>query len=192
MKSNTKNEPVDQNSSDFKNMVDLLAVFSEASNRLAEIEATGNKELLELLDSHRADYAEAQEAATKAEAALEVIARRNPGWFQNARSVKTPYGVLKFHEGTSLKIDNEEATLAKLELHAERNKGFKLDDYIHTHKKPNKEALEKLDDATLRMLGVVRVPDDNFSAKPAKVDMGKALKQSTPIQSQSQTQSFPA
>lgn len=174
-KNKTTTEPIDKNSADFKNMVDLLAVFTEASNRLDAIATDTNKELMDLLDEHRADYAAAQEAASAAEAALEAIALRHPEWFESKRSVTTPYGSIKFHAGTELEIPNEEATLARLELMAARNAEFKVANYTRTKIECDKETLAKLDDATLATLGIHRVPTDNFSVKPAKVKMGKAI-----------------
>lgn len=180
MNTKTKTEPLDKNSADFKNLVDLLAVFTEATNRLAALETDTNKELMDLLDEHRAEYAQAQQAATEAEAALETIALRHPEWFQSRRSVNTPYGSVKFHAATKLEIPNEEATLARLELLAARNPEFKVANYVRTKIECDKETLAKLDDATLATLGIQRVPDDNFSVKPAKVKMGKALEAPAP------------
>jgi hypothetical protein len=180
MNTKTKTEPLDKNSADFKNLVDLLAVFTEATNRLDVIATETNKELMDLLDEHRDDYAAAQKAASDAETALEAIALRHPEWFESKRSVTTPYGAVSFKASTKLEIPNEEATLARLELMAARNPEFKVANYVRTNVECDKETLAKLDDATLATLGIQRVPDDNFSVKPAKVKMGKALEAAAP------------
>jgi len=54
---------------------------------------------------------------------------------------------------------------------------FTTDMYIRTERKLNLEALEKLSDSELLALRVKRVPTSSFSVKPAKVDMGKAVKE---------------
>jgi hypothetical protein len=185
MKNNKDTSPIDTQSSDFKNMVDLLAVFTEATNRLAELETGANKELLELLDEQRADYAAAQQAQTEAKIALEIIAIRHPEWFQSKRSVSTPYGSIKFNASNKLEIPNEEATLARLELMAARNPDFKAANFVREKKECDKEALAKLDDTILQTLGITRVPDDNFKVTPAKVNMGKALEATASEQSKS-------
>jgi len=91
-----------QLSDDFKEMLNLLGVFTEASHGLAELENDCNKELLVIIDEHKPDYAQLQEALTKAETALEVIALRHPEWFTTKQSITTPYGAVKFHSSTKL------------------------------------------------------------------------------------------
>jgi hypothetical protein len=165
-------------SEDFKNMVNLLAVFSDASNRLDELEASANGSLLELIDEHKTEYAQLQHTLTETETALEVIALRHPDWFgEKKRSIKTPYGTVKFHASTKLVVKNEEVTLLLLDKHAQENPEFKRADYVRSHEELNIEALEKLDDATLKKFRIERVPNDNFSVVAAKVDMGKAVKE---------------
>lgn len=156
---------------DFEEVIKLLAVFSAASNTLRQIEADANGELLEMIDEFKKDYAAAQEAATKAESALETICRAHPEWFQTARSIKTPYGKVQFHRGTKLDIANAEATcrLLRATLGDEQAKP-----YIRSVEEPDKEALEVLPDDQLARVMVKRVVDDSFSATAAKVDFGKA------------------
>lgn len=174
-------------SPDFAEVINLLAVFSEAKTRLAELEAGANAALLELIDEHKADYAQLQETATKAETALEVLCRRHPEWFRDAKSLKTPYGKVAFRSGSSLVVKDDEATVNLLRAeeartHARREAGhpeeiFKAADFIRTVELPNLEALEKLDDATLKKFMVSRVNGDVFSATAAKVDFGQAVKE---------------
>lgn len=181
------NETVAPEAPDFQEVVNLLAVFSEATSRLAEIEATANAQLLELIDDHKAEYSKLQEACRKAEAALEVICRSHPEWFKSAKTIKTPYGSVSFRTGTSLAVTNDEATVKLLRAEEERTRTqrhldaqtpvFDAKQFIRMVELPNLEALEKLDDSTLAKFMVKRVSADSFTAKGAKVDFGKAVKE---------------
>jgi hypothetical protein len=106
---------------DFQEMINLLAVFTAATNQLNDLQSEANEDMLEWLDTAKGEYASLQETLTKAEAALEIIARRHPEWFQTKKSIKTPYGVVKLTSSTSLEIPNEEATLVRMELKKERS-----------------------------------------------------------------------
>lgn len=161
-------------SPDFAEVVKLLAVLSEAESRLAQIEAEANSELLELIDEHKAEYARLQEAATKAETALEGICRAHPEWFQVAKSIKTPYGKVAFRTGTSLEVKDDEATVKLIRAILPKDEAAK---FVRIVEVPDLEALEKLDDAELSKFMVKRVSADVFSATAAKVDFGKAVKE---------------
>lgn len=162
---------------DFADLVSLLAVYSSANNELTALESTVNGELLELVDDHKKDYATFQEALTKSESAIELIVRRHPEWFVGRKSVKTPYGTAKLHSATKLEPVNEEATVKLLRAEAKSNPEFKADDFIRVNEVPNLEALEGLDDEQLKRFMVKRVKEEKFSVTPAKVDMGKAVKE---------------
>ena len=162
---------------DYANALNLLAVHTEAANRLAELETDANDQFIDIVDGLRADYAEAQIKLSESEAALRLIAEAHPEWFADSRSFRTPYGAIKWRKAPKLDVANEEATLAKLELREERVDGFKAEDFTRTRKELNLEALERLDDATLKQLGIARIIEDKFSVTPAKVDLGKAVKQ---------------
>jgi hypothetical protein len=170
-----KSEPTKE---DFANLVDLLAVYSDASNRLAELEASANGALLSIVDEHKAEYAQLQKALTDAESALEVIALAHTEWFgENRKSIKTPYGTVKFRRGAKLMVKNEEATVLLIQREGEHNPEFKAEDYLRKVETLNIEALERCDDATLKKFRVERVSEDSFSVVPARVDMGKAVKE---------------
>jgi len=194
MKKNTSPKPrtataPTPDSPDFKEMVNLLAVFSEATSRLAEIEAAANSELLQLIDEHKAEYAKLQETCNAAQAALETICRSHPEWFGEQRNIKTPYGKVSFRSSPSLQVENDEATVKLLRAEQDRSQAqhnvdgtspvFKADDFIRTVHLPNLEALEGLDDTMLARFMVKRVVKDSFSVGAAKVDFGKAVKDST-------------
>jgi hypothetical protein len=161
---------------DFKNMVDLMAVFSAASHQLAELEAEANGLLLELIDDKRADYARLQKTLTECEAALEIIARSHPEWFTEKKSVATPYGTVKFNKSTKTVIDNEEFTILLIEKHAAENKDFDSSALIIPSKTLNIEAIEKLPPELLAAFRIERPSDDNFKVEAVKVKMGKAVK----------------
>ena len=173
----TKQNTTVEKPEDFKNMLDLMAVYSAASHSLEEMGAEINNMLLELIDDKRADYANLQKALTESETALEHIALSHPEWFADARSVKTPYGVVKFHRSTKTVVKNEEVTFLLVKQHAEKNPDFDLSLYIQTSEALNIEALEKLDPALLKAFRINRVESDNFSVTPAKVNLGKAVKE---------------
>lgn len=163
---------------DFANMVNLLAVYSDASNRLTELAAAANTALLSIVDEHKADYAQLQKAVTDAESALEMIALAHTEWFgKDRKSIKTPYGTVKFHRGTKLVVKNEEASILLIQREGEQNPEFKADDYLRKVEALNIEALERCDDATLRKFRIERVTEDKFSVVPATIDMGKAVKE---------------
>lgn len=174
-------------SEDFQNAVDLLALYSDVSNQLEALQADTNNELLDLLDEKKADYAKLQEILTKAETALEVLARKHPDWFSaDRRSIKTPYGTMKLHASTKLEVKNEELTVVLIQQEIERQaaaavknpdyrRPFDATTFLRTSVGVNIEALEQLDDATLKQFRIERVKRDNFSVSPAKLDMGKAV-----------------
>jgi len=172
-----KISPVITSSNDYNNMVDLLAVYSEASNRLEQMQAEANGELIEILDDKKPDYAKYQAALTEAETALELIARAHPEWFTTKQSIKTPYGTIKFHASKVLEIPNEEATIILIQQVESEDNTIAALQLVQTKEVIDKEGLEKLDDATLKRFRIKRVPKLNFSVSPAKLDMGKAVRE---------------
>jgi hypothetical protein len=204
MKNKTKLPAGIELTDDFKEMVNLLAVYTEAHNSLIALENDCNTELLEIIDEHKTDYAVLQESLTKAEAALELIALRHPEWFAQKQSIGTPYGTVKFHSGTKLEAANEEVSILLI-----RQKGMRAFDeaeengeivraaiergetvalpttpvfddaqFVRVKEELNLEALAGLTDAELGEFRIRRVPNKSFSVKPAKIDMGKAVKES--------------
>lgn len=172
---------------DFKEMVNLMALYTEAHNSLVAMETDCNTDLLEIIDEHKGDYAVLQEALTKAEAALEVIALRHPEWFAQKQSIATPYGAVKFHNSTKLIVPNEEVSILLIHQKglaasnaAEATGGTpSFDDgkYVRVKEELNLEALEGMTDEELKEFRIKRVPNKTFSVKPAKIDMGKAVKE---------------
>lgn len=165
------------NTPDFEQVVKLLALFSDATNRLSEMESEANQQFLEIIDDKLPEYAQLQEACKQAETALETICRMHLEWFTKVKSIKTPYGKVLFHSSTELDIANDEATVRLLRAEHKANPKFAADDYIRSVEAPNVEALESLSDAELERFMIKRVRKENFSATPAKVGFGKAVKE---------------
>jgi hypothetical protein len=155
---------IPEKSEDFKNMCDLLSVYSEGSAQLKAMQGEMDSMFLSLVDDKKTEYAELQLAVTNAETGLEVIALRHPEWFTEKRIIKTPFGTVKFARSTVLEIKNEEPAGTKAQ-------------FIRQIEKLDVEALEKLDDDVLKLLKVKRVQKDNFSVVAASVDLGKAVKE---------------
>lgn len=174
---------------DFQNLINLLAVYTESTNRLAELQAEVNNALLEILDEMKGEYAQAQEAAARAEAAMELIALKHAKeWFSEKRTIKTPYGTVSLRTTSKLAVSNEEATLVRIRLAAEKafpgngpeevlaREEF-VGRFIRTKEELNLEGLEAEEDAFLRGLGITRNTVDKFTAKPATLELGKAVKE---------------
>jgi predicted nuclease with TOPRIM domain len=170
---------IDKTSTEYTNMLDLQALVSDCTNRLKELEAEVNNELLSEIDSRRADYAQLQESISKAEQSLELIALKHPEWFGDKQSLKTLYGSLKFQKSTCLDVVNAELSLALIDAEAAANKEFNAAHYTRTKRELNLDALSALDDATLAKFRIKRVEKSNFSVVPVKVDLGKAVKEAT-------------
>ena len=172
-------------SPDFLAVVNELDILSQATTGLAEIEASANGKLLELITEYKKDYAKFQLAATTAETSLEYLCRKHPEWFVSAKSITTPYGKVSFHRSTKLVIKDAEATLrlllAKQALSESQHNldgvspVFRAAPYINKIEVPNIEALEVLTDVELDEFLIKRELKDNFSATPATVNFGKAV-----------------
>jgi hypothetical protein len=164
----------DTASLEYKNLVDLLSVFAEATSRLTLIQADLHSTFLESVDGVRDDYSTLQAKLTEAEAGIEMIARAHPEWFESARSIKTPYGVVKFHASTKLDAPNEEASIILIESKCSEEERAK---FLRTETTLNLDALKELTDSQLRQFRINRIEVDNFSVKAATIDLGKAVKQ---------------
>lgn len=164
-----------ENTDQYKNLVDLLAVYAECTNRLEILQSEIHSGLIEIIDDKRKEYAETQAALSQAESAIEQIATSHPEWFsEKRRSIKTPYGTVSFRRSTKLDVANEEASIILIEQLCDEDAAAQL---IRQEKALNLEALEKLSDAELKQYRIRRVTEDNCSVKAAKIDLGKAVKE---------------
>jgi hypothetical protein len=173
-------------SEDFKKLVEIMALYSESANDLAGLEAELNDELFALLDQYKTDYAAMQSVLTQAETELERITKLHPEWFFSRKSIKTPYGTVKYTSSTKLETENEDASITLIEREEElvkaQNEGkglplFDASQFIRQKKELNLEALEKLPDSVLARFRISRVRSESFKVEAAKVDMGKAVKE---------------
>lgn len=167
--------PADINSADYKNLVDLLAVHSEAKLRLAGIELAAQEEFTGIVDEHRTNFAKLQSTVTESVAAIEALAVKHPEWFAEKRSVKTPYGTVKVTRTTKLNLPNEEVTVLLIER-AEEKGEVEVGRYLRTKKEPNLEALAEISDAELKAFRIERIRDESVKVTEAKIDFGKAVK----------------
>lgn len=159
---------------DYKNLVDLLAVYSEASNRMLSLQAGIQEQYLELIDGAKDEYATLQSKLGDAEQALEALSVAHPEWFpEKKKSIKTPYGIVKLTATTKLDAPNEEVSILLIQQAGEEA----AEKFLRIHTELNIEALEALPDAELKPFRIKRVKDQSFSVTPAKLDMGKAVKE---------------
>lgn len=169
-------------SDSYTNLVNLQAIHSEAHARMAELESMLQQAWLDIVDSYRPEYAKIQEAIATSEEGIEYLATINKQWFEKSRTLKTPYGTVGFRRVTKLEVKNEDVTIALLEQIGEDGLPF-----LVPSKKLNLEALEKLDDEELARIRVARVTTDSCQVKPAKIDLGKAVKAAAQSESKGAT-----
>lgn len=162
--------PPKTESTDYANLIDLIAMGAEADARMGELENDLNQAWLDLVDARRADYAKLQETKARAEEAIKDACELNPQWFAKVRSIKTPYGTVAFRRGKKLEVRNEEASIILLEQLGEESAAF-----IRSEKHLDLEALEKLPDTELERIRINRVSTETFSVKYPKPDLGKAV-----------------
>lgn len=159
---------------DYKNLIDLLAVYSESHARLSKMQAEINEEVLDTVDPRREEFAEIQAAASQAEEAIREIAGRNPQWFpEGAKTLKTPYGHIQSRASTSLAVPSEEATIRLIRAAGKETQFLRVNTTL------DKEALEALKDDELAEFGIIREKGESLTIKPVALDMGKAVEAAT-------------
>jgi phage host-nuclease inhibitor protein Gam len=170
---------------DFQKALDLLEALGEATDEITNITAITNNHLRSVLRDIKPKYAHNQERATIAEQLLETLCRKHPEWFEQQKTLKTLFGTLSLRSSTELEVPNEDAAIARLERDAfarfpgddkvaEYKRAEYLARYTRTKIGLNKEALEREDNTFLSLLGISRVTKENFSAKPASINLAKA------------------
>lgn len=167
---------------DFKDFVDLMAVFKEAQQRLASIEAEVDEAYMEIIDTHRGSYATLQNAITVSTTAIEAMVAKHPEWFMEKRTVKCPYGSVKVTRTTKLDAKNEEASILLIEKAATETGKDQADvsafrqKFVRTKEELNLEALGELSDEELARFRVKRVRSESVTITESKVDFGTAVK----------------
>jgi hypothetical protein len=168
MKNNNNSQVAD--APEYKNLIDLMAIYAEAESRMDELQSDLHQAWLDLVDARRKDYAGLQFTTGEAKESIRFLAENHPKWFGKKKSIKTLYGTVSFRKGTKLQVENEEASILRLEQLGQKGLPF-----LKSEKKLVLEALEKLSDEELKRLGIERVETESFSIKTAKPDMGKAV-----------------
>lgn len=154
----------------YRELVDHLAMFTDATNQFAKLDADIQMEITAMMDGVIDDYSILQTAISEHEAAIKLIALQHPEWFLAVKTLKTPYGTVGFRAATKLEVANEEMTIALIERQPEPEL------YLRSRKFLNLEALESLEDFQLKGLHIQRVTADKLTVTPAKIDLGKAVK----------------
>lgn len=159
----------------FARFIELQENHTRLSQELAQLEVTINREAMAAASSNAEAYVVLQEEIGKLEIELKLLFERHPEWRGDHKSVTTPYGSVKQHTSKELDVPNDAMTVALIEGRATLEKGFKAEDFLHITKKPNLEALERLNDDELSKLGVNRLKKETITVKPAKVSVSKAV-----------------
>jgi phage host-nuclease inhibitor protein Gam len=85
---------------------------------------------------------------------------------EDKKSVQLPFGIFGYRKST--KISVKKTTLWLL-------KKLKMSGFVHTKEEPDKEAMGKLDDDTLRQVDAVRKVKDVFFCEADKEEINKDL-----------------
>lgn len=155
---------------DFGDVVALLATLSQAEVNLAKLQQTVDADHLEAVRGHLPVYKEIQATIGDCQAALELIAARNPQWFEDKKSIATPVGELKRTTSTTIEVADPGVTMTLIK--AAKREG----DFIKVTEELRLEVLQTLNDEQLQKLGVKRVVTHNFKIAPIEVKLGKAVK----------------
>lgn len=155
---------------DFASLVNLLDRLSFAQNQITKLEQTLNSQHLETVRGHMPVYKELQTTLGECEAAIAVIAERNPQWFDDKKTVATPYGEVKRTSSTKLVVADPTVSMTLVKAAGREA------DFIRKIEQLNLEALENLEDAELAKFGIKRVTTHNYKPGAASVDLGKAVK----------------
>lgn len=181
-------EPTD----DYQNLVNLLAVFSEATGQMATLEGSINAAYLDIVDDHKTEYAALQKTLTESEGALITLAKQHPEWFAEAKTIKTPFGEVHSQKTTTHTVSNETATIELIKHARDRAAQFGNDGKAETLKTILKVEesinLKRCAELTekdlqgygidLQHLGISRTNEESITVKPAKVSLGQAVKAS--------------
>lgn len=155
----------------YKDLVDAQAIHTEATNRMAKLEAALQDDYIDAIDGRRKEYTDLQDALTKSEATIKDIAMMHPEWFAEVKTVTTPYGSVSSRSGKKLEVANEAVSIALLE-----QLGPDAAPFLRITKELNLETLESLSDDELARVRIKRVTSESITVKPAKPNLGKAAK----------------
>jgi hypothetical protein len=168
----------------FTNLVNLLSVFSEASAQMTALQAEIDQQRLDVVDEHKARYADLQKALTESEDAIKALGALNPAWFEGkAKNVETPFGKLSARSTKKHEAPDEPLSIALIETAAEAAEALGktelatlLRSFVRVEKSLDLEALEKADTDLLAKLRIVRIEDTSYTVRAATVNLGQAVK----------------
>lgn len=170
---------------DFKNAVDLLGIVKVCSTRLTELKVGVDEEITALFDDIRSEWSEHEARRTEAEAAIIVLAQRNPQWFAKAKTVSTLYGQIQSRKTTSHEVTSESETIRRIKdrqllatVKNDQKEILLLSGLIRKVEEVDLEHCAKLPVELLEELGINRSTDESITVKPASADLGKAMKAS--------------
>lgn len=159
---------------DYTLAVATMEELTEVHHELTRLGVWMNLKIASALKQYRPRYAELLSAAVGLEALLEKMVRAHPEWFATRKSISTPFGVSKLVESTRLELDDPEVVVQRINTAALVDPELDAGVLVRRKDSPNLETLALLPDAKLGPLGVRRVTTQNFSFKPAEVDLSKA------------------
>lgn len=156
---------------DYQTLSTELERYTELHNRIATIDASFQEAMAQLIaECFRDDFQELQDELSKTKNKIESLVIKNPGWFEDSKTIKTPFGTVATRSTSKLSVPNEDATMALLEL-----RGRDAAAFLRERKYISLEALEALDDCELEKLKVKRINNESIRITPAKIDLGKSI-----------------
>jgi hypothetical protein len=157
-----------------EDLVDALAILSEANTRLVKLQATINDAFLDSIDEHRKEYTALQESIEKATETAITIARMHPEWFADSKTIETLYGSVQSRSTTKLEVANEAVTIQLLQQLGPSSAPF-----LRTTVTLNLEALNILPDDELKRIRVERVKSESITVKTTAPKLGKSVNAAT-------------
>ena len=175
---------ISQPSPAFARLLELVAEFTTASSLGSQLQSKHEEDYTELVDQISRAWTSALAKKEDAEAAIVALVKRNPDWFKGKKSIITPHGTITKRESTKLEVANPDVTtrliIGEHGAPEIRNRSLaslmgRAAELLHIEITPNLEALEKLSDGELAMLGIKRTVTETYTVKPATPDLGKAV-----------------
>lgn len=170
----------------YKNLIDLLAVYSDAKARLSALESELNQGFLDLVDESKPQYSTLQKALVDSEGAIKDAVAMHPEWFADAKTVKTPFGSVHSQKTTSHEAPDAKSALARIKAaqaraikHGNEVLATQLGALIRVEESINFDALGELGVEQLAQFGIVRKIDESVTVKETRVTLGQAVKAAT-------------
>lgn len=167
-------QEIKDSAADFGRFVQLQELFFDSETKLAALQVDADKTLAGVLEAMKRDYVDSKTVRDQAEAELKALALKHPEW-KTGETIKTPFGSVEFRHTDKLVVANPERTLGLLDkVVTVGASGLR-----RTLVELDLEAMERVDAATLELLGATWETTESIKVKPAKIDMGKAAAPAT-------------